>query len=111
MPHDSNMNTPRSKKLQTPSSKLQKSSKSQLLQGPGRGRAQFGLWILGFLAVGCLLLCDSYVIAGGAAEHGMVASVNPIATEAGLKVLRQGGNAVDAAVSVALTLGVVDTDN
>src|SRR5437660_19081 len=41
----------------------------------------------------------------------MVASVNPIATEAGLKVLRQGGNAVDAAVSVALTLGVVDTDN
>jgi gamma-glutamyltranspeptidase/glutathione hydrolase len=41
----------------------------------------------------------------------MVASVHPRATEAGLNVLKQGGNAVDAAVAVALTLGVVDTDN
>ncbi len=41
----------------------------------------------------------------------MVASVQPLATQAGLNVLRQGGNAVDAAVAVALTLGVVDTEN
>ena len=45
------------------------------------------------------------------ATHGMVASVNPLATEAGLKVLKQGGNAVDAAVAVGLTLGVVDPQN
>jgi gamma-glutamyltranspeptidase/glutathione hydrolase len=44
-------------------------------------------------------------------KHGMVASVNPLATEAGLNVLKQGGNAVDAAVAVALTLGVADGDN
>ena len=41
----------------------------------------------------------------------MVASVNPIATDAGLKAFEQGGNAVDAAVATALTLGVVDGFN
>ena len=45
------------------------------------------------------------------ATHGMVASVHRTATEAGLRVLKQGGNAVDAAVAVALTLGVVDGEN
>lgn len=44
-------------------------------------------------------------------EHGMVASVNPLATEAGVKVLKEGGNAIDATVAVALTLGVVDGNN
>ena len=41
----------------------------------------------------------------------MVASVHPLATEAGLDAMKHGGNAVDAAVAVALTLGVVDGDN
>ena len=45
------------------------------------------------------------------ALRGMVASVHPVATQAGLRVLQEGGNAVDAAVAVALTLGVVDSDN
>ncbi|MEO1525269.1 MAG: gamma-glutamyltransferase [Planctomycetota bacterium] len=44
-------------------------------------------------------------------RRGMVASVNPIATEAGLNALRLGGNAVDAAIATALTLGVVDGHN
>lgn len=43
--------------------------------------------------------------------YGAVASVNPLATQAGLAALQQGGNAIDAAVATALTLGVVDSHN
>jgi gamma-glutamyltranspeptidase/glutathione hydrolase len=45
------------------------------------------------------------------ATHGMVASVHPVATAAGLRVLEEGGNAVDATVAVALTLGVANGEN
>ncbi|HEV2532816.1 gamma-glutamyltransferase [Phenylobacterium sp.] len=42
------------------------------------------------------------------APHAMVAAANPMAVEAGLKVLRGGGSAVDAAVAVQATLGLVE---
>ena len=59
-----------------------------------------------------LMLCVAGMdIFADAPTHGMVASVNPIATQAGVKVLKSGGNAIDAAVAVGLTLGVVDTHN
>src|SRR3989304_2859623 len=45
------------------------------------------------------------------AENSMIATVHPTATEAGLQVLEEGGNAVDAAVAAALTLGGVDGNN
>ncbi len=45
------------------------------------------------------------------ASRGMAASVNPLATDAGVRVLQHGGNAINAAVATALTLGVVDGYN
>lgn len=40
-----------------------------------------------------------------------VATVQPIATDAAMQVLAEGGNAVDAAICAALTLSVVDNHN
>lgn len=44
-------------------------------------------------------------------SKNMVASVHPLATQAGVKAFESGGNAIDAAIATALTLGVVDNFN
>lgn len=67
------------------------------------------------LALSCLITFLSLpgvcVAAAAWNDRGMVATVHPLATEAGVNALRAGGNAVDAAVAAALTLGVVDGHN
>lgn len=57
------------------------------------------------------LLASMISLNGEPSIRGFASTVHPLATRAALDALDHGGNAIDAAVAAALTLGVVDGHN
>jgi gamma-glutamyltranspeptidase/glutathione hydrolase len=64
-----------------------------------------------FLTASVIAVCAQVNIFADGPTNGIAASVHPLATQAGINAMKSGGNAIDAAVAIGLTLGVVDTHN
>ncbi len=60
------------------------------------------------LALPGLTACSAPEKSVEAPPRQMVAAANPLAAEAGMAMLRQGGSATDAAIATALVLGLVE---
>lgn len=64
--------------------------------------------LVGFLLALALSACATTAPQPQPRSQLFVAAANPLAAEAGMKVLREGGSAADAAVSVQAVLGLVE---
>jgi gamma-glutamyltranspeptidase / glutathione hydrolase len=67
---------------------------------------------IGFALLAVVAACTN--APGQPASHAgeaMVAAADPLAVDAGLEMLRAGGNAIDAAIAVELTLGLVEPES
>jgi gamma-glutamyltranspeptidase/glutathione hydrolase len=63
---------------------------------------------LALVGAPALAATDPAAPAPSMARHAMVAAANPLAAKAGLKVLKDGGSALDAAIAVQSVLGLVE---
>lgn len=84
----------------------------------GRARRVFQRpvrWLAGLLSAlglglvgGCASAPETLPAASTAANLQMVATAHPLATQAGLRILAEGGTAVDAAIAAQMVLGLVE---
>jgi gamma-glutamyltranspeptidase/glutathione hydrolase len=68
----------------------------------------FSAFLFIALSLGAVAAATPVTITPVTAQHGMVVAAHPQAAEAGLSVLRAGGNAIDAAVATSLAVGVAE---
>ena len=64
--------------------------------------------LFGLLLLAVALRAAAPTVAPVHAPHGMVVAIHPEAVALGVEVLRAGGNAMDAAVTVSLAVGVAE---
>lgn len=66
-------------------------------------------FLLALLILGCQNTKTGYQdqVTGTMGDSAMVVTTHPLATQVGLEVLRNGGNAVDAAIAIQFSLAVV----
>lgn len=68
----------------------------------------FRRWqVSGAVALCSVVAAQAASVPPAAAENGMVVTAQHLATHVGVDVLKEGGNAVDAAVAVGYALAVV----
>ena len=71
---------------------------------------KFTLWLFvaNLLFIGCAPVAVVESTRDARGTHGMVAAAHPQASQVGVDILMAGGNAVDAAVAVGFSLGVLE---
>jgi len=69
------------------------------------------MFAFGLIGLGVASACAGPQVEPRPAGEAMVAAADPLAVEAGLEMLRAGGMAIDAAIAVEVTLGLVEPES